>query len=205
MNPPDDDRPIGLVDGSLPSTSRRFHVILEPDAVVQLDELLSVHQRLADGRAVTHHGIVVEGTGQIEGAELGSDTRRITADHTLPGETSRRVEVQVLRTVPELWLPPEPGAVVHRARGADRDSALFRDQMEQPLAVGLDLTGEPVYADFAFHQRRARAVMPRSPASVVWRPRRPTRCSCSTCCSRRRRGAHCSAPMPPRRTRSSST
>ncbi len=52
--------------------------------------------------------------------------------------------------MPELWLPPAPGAPVLRAAGADRDAALFLDQMEQPLAVGLDQNGEPIMADFAF-------------------------------------------------------
>jgi hypothetical protein len=39
---------------------------------------------------------------------------------------------------------------VLRAAGAHRDAALFLDQMEQPLAVGLDQNGEAIMADFAF-------------------------------------------------------
>ena len=103
-----------------------------------------------DGRELAHFGIVVEGSGQIEGATLPSDTERISAAHTMPGVTTRRIEVQILRTVPELWLAPGPGAAVHRAVGAHRAAALFLDQMERPLAVGLDQAGQPIYADFAF-------------------------------------------------------
>src|SRR5207244_7944024 len=56
----------------------------------------------------------------------------------------------VLRTIPELWLPPRPGAAVARVGGTERREALFLDQMEDPLPVGLDQADDPVYADFAF-------------------------------------------------------
>lgn len=141
---------VGLVDGSTPASTRRFQVVLADDAVAQLDELVASTQTLPDGRSLTHYGIVVEGTGQIEGADFPSDTGRITRDHTMPGITTRRVEVEILRTVPELWLAPAPGAPVVKAIGAHRDLALFLDQMDQPLAVGLDQDGQPVFADFSF-------------------------------------------------------
>ena len=141
---------VGLVDGSTPASTRRFHVVLADDAVAQLDELVSTSQVLPDGTSLTHYGIVVEGTGQIEGAELPSDTGRISRDHTMPGITTRRVEVEILRTVPELWLAPAPGAPVVKAAGTHRELALFLDQMEQPLPVGLDQDAQPVYADFSF-------------------------------------------------------
>jgi DNA helicase HerA-like ATPase len=141
---------LGLVDGSTPSSTRRFHVVLDDTAVAQLDDLVITSQVLPDGTELHHYGIVVEGLGQIEGAELPSDTQRIAGARTMPGTTARRVEVQTLRTVPELWIPPAPGAEVRRATGAHRDAALFLDQMEQPLAVGLDQNRLPVMADFAF-------------------------------------------------------
>jgi DNA helicase HerA-like ATPase len=138
------------VDGSVPASTRRFLVVLADDAVAQLDELVATTQLLPDGSSLTHYGIVVEGTGQIEGADLPSDTSRISRDHTMPGITTRRVEVEILRTVPELWLAPAPGAPVVKATGVQRDLALFLDQMEQPMTVGLDQDGQPVFADFAF-------------------------------------------------------
>ena len=52
--------------------------------------------------------------------------------------------------VPELWLAPAPSAPVVKATGAHRELALFLDQMDQPLAVGLDQDGQPVFADFSF-------------------------------------------------------
>lgn len=141
---------IGLVDGSVPVNTRRFQVVLEDSAAPQLDDLVCTAQTLPDGTELLHYGIVVESTGIIEGAEFPSDTQRITGARTMPGVTSRRVEVQVLRTVPELWIAPQPGAEVRRAIAEHRARALFLDQMDQRLAVGLDQAGQPVYADFSF-------------------------------------------------------
>ncbi|MGH9284989.1 MAG: ATP-binding protein, partial [Acidimicrobiales bacterium] len=130
--------------------TQRFTVVLADDAVVQLDDLVACSQDLPDGRAVTHFGIVVEAAGHIEGATFATDTARIARDATMPGVTARRAEVQILRSRPELWLAPAPGAEVRRAAGTERDQALFVDQMQSPLAVGLDQSGEPVFVDFAF-------------------------------------------------------
>ena len=141
---------VGLVDGSVEASTRRFSVVLDDDAVVQLDDLVATTQTLPDGRLVTHYGIVVEGTSSIEGAELASDTGRIAWEKTMPGVTSRRVEVQILRTTPELWLAPSPGAPVAPAAGEHRERALFLDQMERAFGVGVDQSGQPVFADFAF-------------------------------------------------------
>src|SRR5215467_7766498 len=124
-------RHLGLVDGAVDATTRRFSQLLDDQAVVQLDDLVAVTQELPDGRQLTHYGIVVEGFGRIEGASLSTDTRRIAGEQTMPGEEIRRVDVQVLRTVPELWLPPRPGSEAVAAQGAHRDLALFVDQMEQ--------------------------------------------------------------------------
>lgn len=141
---------IGLVDGSQRTTTRTFHTVLDAPAVVSLDELLVTTQTLPDGSEFTHYGIVVEGYGEIEGADVSSDTQRITGTRTMPGLTARTVEVQVLRTIPERWLPPAPGARVRRATGPHRHNALFLDQMQRRLPVGLDQNGDPLFADFDF-------------------------------------------------------
>ena len=142
---------VGLVDGSVEATTSRFQVVLSEDAVAELDELVVTIQQLpGTGETLTHYGIVVEGSGLIEGAELSSDTQRITGSQTMPGQVVRTAEVQVLRTVPERWLPPAPGAVVYQAAGAGRETALFLDQMEQPLKAGLDQARRPLFVNFSF-------------------------------------------------------
>lgn len=140
---------VGLIDGSVEANSRRFHVVLDSDSVVQLDDLVVVEQALPDGSTVSHFGIVVETTRIIEGARYASDTGHIDAQ-VMPGETARLVEVQVLRTDPEMWMAPEPGMVVRRAEGAARSLALFEDQMEAALPIGLDQSGQPVNVDLSF-------------------------------------------------------
>jgi len=146
---------IGLVDGSVDSNSRTFHVVLDEDSVIQLDELVTVSTGLPDGREVTHYGIVTELLSRFEGAELPSDTGRVI-DRTLPAELVRRAEIRVLRVVPELFLAPHAGATVMRAVGDHRSTALFEDEMAHgKLPLGLDLGGEPVYADMRFVDGRA--------------------------------------------------
>lgn len=140
---------IGLVDGSIEADSRRFHVVLDDDAVVQLDDLVVVEQALPDGSTVSHYGIVVETRRHIEGARFASDTGHIDAQ-VMPGETARQVEVEILRADPEMWLAPEPSMVVRRATGRARELALFADQMEARLLVGLDQSGQPVHIDLSF-------------------------------------------------------
>ena len=146
---------IGLVDGSVESDSRTFHVVLDPDVVIQLDELLAVTTDLPDGRRVVHYGIVTELRSRFEGADLPSDTGRVV-DSTLPAEHVRRAEVRVLRVVPELFVAPHAGAPAARASGPHRAIALFEDEMTRgKLPVGLDLGGDPVYADMRFVDGRS--------------------------------------------------
>lgn len=148
------DQFIGLVDGSEESDSRTFHVVLEPEALVQLDELLAVTTELPDGTTVVHYGIVTELRSRLEGAELSSDTARV-ANRELPAQLVRRAEVRSLRTVPERFVAPHAGTPVIRAQGEHRRLGLFEDQMEQQLPIGLDLTGQPVHADMRFVDGRA--------------------------------------------------
>lgn len=153
-SPPPDPR-VGLVDGSHGSNSRDFQVVLNPGATVQLDELIAVRTDLPDGTQVTHYGIVTELRSRFEGADLPSDTARVV-DRIMPAEHVRLAEVRVLRVVPELFVAPNVGAVAMRAVGSDRAIALFEDEMKRgKLPVGLDMGGEPVFADMRFVDGRS--------------------------------------------------
>ena len=155
MSDSDDAGRIGLVDGSVESDSRTFHVVLEPTTLIQLDELVAVTTELPGGAHVTHYGIVTELRSRFEGADLPSDTGRVV-DRTLPAEHVRRAEVRVLRVVPELFVAPHAGAPATRALGEHRTVALFEDEMTRgKLPVGLDLGGAPVYADMRFVDGRS--------------------------------------------------
>jgi hypothetical protein len=145
---------VGLVDGSCDTDSRTVTVVLAAEQVVQLDELVAIATTLADGTEVTHYGIVTELRTRLEGADLPSDTVRV-ADRIVPAQLVRRAEVRLLRTMPEVFVAPDAGSTVTRAAGAHRAAALFEDQMDAMLPVGLDLTGQPVHADMRFVDGRA--------------------------------------------------
>ncbi|MBI3929504.1 MAG: ATP-binding protein [Armatimonadetes bacterium] len=145
-----DELRAGLVDGVTEGTTGQFRVLLDEDRYLQLDELVATRQVLPTGVVHTTYGIVSEVYGKLEGAAYASDTARIARDQTMPGYPVRTADVRVLRTLPEIWVPPAPGAVVERAAQAHRRNALYLDQMERPLPVALDNTGEPIYLDFDF-------------------------------------------------------
>src|SRR5947209_17937739 len=129
---------VGWVDGAGLVGEQRFDVVVGPDVVVAVDDLVATTQQLPDGTALTHYGIVASTSGVMEGATLASDTRRIAAEQTMPGEAVRRVQVAVLRVEPERWLAPLPGAEVVAATGHARDMALFAEHMDRPFPFGLD-------------------------------------------------------------------
>ena len=141
---------VGFVDAAVEATTNTFHVVLAEDATAQLDDLVVMRSTLPNGDEVIHYGIVVEVEGCLDGAQLSSDTIRIVRDRTMPGEVCRRAEIQVLRTDPERWVPPDPGAEVRHAVAHHRDMALFTDKMEGRLPVGVDQAGQPVEIDFTF-------------------------------------------------------
>ena len=140
---------LGVVDGTQECSSTTFSIVTRADASVELDDLVAVDQTLPDGEVLTHYGMVVGLDRAIEGTTWSSDTVRVT-EQTMPGETVRCAEVRVLRPFPERWVAPEPAQEVRRARGDERNRALFMDQMENRLAVGLDAREQPVFVDFDF-------------------------------------------------------
>jgi DNA helicase HerA-like ATPase len=84
-----------------------------------------------------------------EGAQFDSDVFLIDRG-VLPADTAVAAEVVATRFEPEVFVPPMPGLPAFRARGLDRDQALYFDQMERRLAAGLTRDGEPVFLDLDF-------------------------------------------------------
>ena len=60
------------------------------------------------------------------------------------------------RFEPEVFVPPLPGRPAKRARGRDRDEALYFDRMPRRLPAGLSRDGEPVFLDVDFLDGTAR-------------------------------------------------
>lgn len=145
---------VGHVLGTEHTTTREFRVVINDAAYLQLDDLVVVRTVVPGQGEVHTYGVVTEVSGIFEGASFESDTRRIAVDGTMPGAKVRSAEVAITRVDPELWVAPDPGEEVARAAGAERDKALYVDEMGRPLPIGLGRDGEPVYVDLDFFDGR---------------------------------------------------
>ena len=152
MHMDEDDR-VGLIlgTGSKPATPLSFTVFVEEGRYLQLDDI--VHVRVpSPGTAadfVEFFGIVDGVQAVQEGIRFDSDVT-LTEQGALPAGLARTADVSVTRVEPEILVPPAPGQVVWRARGRDRDRALFFDQMATRVPFGLSRSGEPVYGNLEF-------------------------------------------------------
>src|SRR5207237_2272906 len=94
-------------------------------------------------------GIVQEVRARHEGATFDTDVFLVDRG-VLPVDTAVAAQVVATRFEPEIFAPPMPGLAAFRARGKDRDEALYFDQMERRVAAGLSRDGEPVFLDLDF-------------------------------------------------------
>lgn len=149
-----EQRPVGRVIASEHSTTQEFRVVLNDDSYLQLDDMVMLETEVPGAGTIRTYGVVTESEGFYEGAAFESDTFRIAGEGILPAAKMRSARVAVTRVDPELWVAPDPGAEVYRAAGGERDKALYKDEMERPLPVGIGRDGEPVYADLDFFDGR---------------------------------------------------
>ena len=141
---------LGLVVGTVPATPLQFSVGLAPGQYAQLDDVVVTHRPLPGNRDVRIAGVVTNVEAVHEGARFASDVFLIESG-ALPAEVCEVAEVTVTRVEPELYVPPLPGAVVARAMGDERESALYFDEMGSArVPVGFGRDGQPVYVNFEF-------------------------------------------------------
>jgi uncharacterized protein len=140
---------VGKVAGTADSTPLKFHVALVPEAYLQLDDVVVTRRDVPGVGTVATAGIVTEVVARHEGAAFASDVFMI-ADGILPANTQEVAEVTTTRVDPECYVPPRPGAPVLRASAADRDAALYFDQMERRVPVGTGRDREPIYLNLEF-------------------------------------------------------
>ncbi len=145
---------VGRVLGTQHTTTSEFRIVLDDDQYLQLDDLVVVRTQVPKYGEVRTYGIVTEVEAIYEGAQFESDTHRIAAEGILPGAKVRSARVQVTRVDPELWVSTDPGEVAERARGAERDKALYVDEMGRPLPAGFGRDGEPIAIDLDFFDGR---------------------------------------------------
>jgi len=147
--------PAGVVLGSIDATPLEFWIGVSAGQNVQLDDMVVVETTLPSGPGapegghVRFYGIVDQVRKKYEGAVYDSDAFRAVAG-TLPVDVSYAAHVQVTRIDPEVFVPPHPGDIAEVVRGEDFQRALYFDQMERRVAVGVTRSGEPIYANLEF-------------------------------------------------------
>jgi DNA helicase HerA-like ATPase len=149
LSSPHDDAALGRVIGTDDATPLDFWVAVAPGLVAQLDDVVALERALPDGDTVRIYGVVGNVRARHEGARFDSDVFLI-ADGVLPAEVSEAAQVQPTRFEPEVFVPPLPGTVVHRATGKHRDEALFYDGMRNRLPAGSSRDGEAVFLNLDF-------------------------------------------------------
>jgi DNA helicase HerA-like ATPase len=141
----------GRVIGTEDATPLEFWVAIADGQFLQLDDVVALERLLPGGERVRIFGIVTQVRARHEGARFDSDVFLIESG-VLPAQVSQAAKVVATRFEPEVFVPPLPGQAVYRARGRDREQALFFDGMEESkrLAAGLSRDEEPVYLNLEF-------------------------------------------------------
>lgn len=143
------DEMVGRVLGTLDSTPLEFWVGVAPGEYLELDDVVALERVLPTGEQVKIYGTVSQVRARHEGTRFDSDVFLVESG-ILPAEVAEAAQVTATRVEPEIFVPPRPGQPVRRARGAERDEALFFDRMERKFPVGITRAGEPLYANFEF-------------------------------------------------------
>jgi DNA helicase HerA-like ATPase len=145
----DVSEPVGMVLGTEDATPLTFWVGVSADSYLQLDDAVIVETPVPGRGTVRVSGIVTDARARHEGATFDTDVFLVDRG-VLPVDTAVAAQVVATRFEPEVFVPPLPGLPAFRARGKDRDEALYFDQMERRVAAGLSRDGEPVYLDLDF-------------------------------------------------------
>ena len=180
---------VGRVVGTVDATPLQFEVALSEGEYLQLDDVVVCTRTLPGGETVAVSGVVSQIKARHEGARFDSDVF-LVEDGILPAQTSEVAEILTTVSSPRsscrrCRAPRSTGPREH-----ERDQALYFDQMEAKLPIGVDHRDEPLYLNLEFLDGTRGARTSTSAASRASRPRPPTPRSSSTPSSTRA----CSAP-----------
>ena len=141
--------PVGRILGTEDATPLTFWVGVAPDSYLQLDDAVVVDTEVPGRGPLRIAGIVQDVRARHEGAQFDTDVFLVERG-VLPVDTAVAAQVVATRFEPEVFVPPMPGLPAFRARGKDRDEALYFDQMERRVPAGLTRDGEPMFLDLDF-------------------------------------------------------
>lgn len=140
---------IGRVLGTEDATPLQFWVAIENDQYLQLDDVVALERRLPNGDEIQIFGLVTQIRARHEGARFDSDVFLIEQG-VLPAEVTQAALIVATRFEPETFVPPLPGQAVRKAKGSEREQALFFDGMRKRLPIGLSRDREPLFANLEF-------------------------------------------------------
>ncbi len=174
-------RRIGAVDGSTDAGTRRFHVVLDDNATVQLDDLIVCRQdaagRLGRRRPLRDRRRADRACSR---ARSGRRTRATSSTARCRARPCAAPRCSSCAPSRSCGSRRRRAPSCTRPRGASAPKALFVDQMRKPLRGRARPVGRARARRLHVHERRAGRPRRRSPASAASRRRRPTRCSCCT-------------------------
>lgn len=140
---------VGVVLGSQDATPLECWVAVRAGSDLMLDDLVAIESADAQNRPVRFYGVVDQVRKRYEGTQFDSDAFRVK-EGTLPAEVSYAGHVRVTRVEPEVFFPPTPGDEVRVVRGLAYEKALFFDEMDKKVPIGLTRSGQKVFADLEF-------------------------------------------------------
>ncbi len=140
---------VGRVLGTDPSHALEFWAAVRDDSYLQLDDIVAVESEVPGRGSITHYGVVDMVRARYEGAKFDSDVFRVS-DGVLPVGISNAAHVSVTRIEPEVFVPPAPGRAVSRAQGAQRETALYFDQMKNRFPAGLSRENDVIWGNLDF-------------------------------------------------------
>ncbi|NLC55391.1 MAG: ATP-binding protein [Armatimonadetes bacterium] len=140
---------VGVILGTERSTPMEWWVAIEPNAYLQLDDVVVVRTQVPGVGEVKLSGVVDIVRASHEGSRFEGDVF-LAERGVLPVQLARSAHVITTRVEPECWVPPNPGDMVCRVRSTERERALYFDGMEERLVAGVSRDGLPVYIDLSF-------------------------------------------------------
>ena len=138
---------VGRVLG--PAHPLDFWVGVADDSYLQLDDIVAVETQVPGRGEITLYGVVDIVRAKYEGAKFDSDVFRVARACCRSG-IATAAHVSVTRIEPEIFVPPQPGQPASRAMGAQREEALYFDQMKHKFAAGLSREGDVIWGNLEF-------------------------------------------------------
>jgi uncharacterized protein len=140
---------VGRVLGTEDAHPLEFWVGVAEDSYLQLDDIVAVDTNVPGRGEITLYGVVDIVRAKYEGAKFDSDVFHI-AEGTFPAGIATAAHVSVTRIEPEVFVPPQPGQQARRAVDAERETALYFDQMKNRFAAGLSREGDVIWGNLEF-------------------------------------------------------